>query len=289
MAQLRSPPPVLAAVAFALSPRPMRRPPPRENATRGAFGVTHLLLLAAQPRDPIAAQMWGLRPLHLGLLLEVSPLMSAAQLRSLRDGVDALLMTGACRPAGLAFLRGAREGWGAADLARWLVGPYGEATSQVPRVVLDDEEDEQGEQGEAFTDDSAVAPPVRRVSPLRVRDILLAAQDDVEAELARASQGSEAFVHTAIEEGAVVQTLDGIWIALDRPRMLLKDRVLALFACDYLLRPQEYVDRLSACTKCGDVSFDPAARQTRHCGAHRISDFVELTRRSEPPPALRSA
>jgi hypothetical protein len=200
--------------------------------------------------------------------------MASAQLLSLRDGVDALLIAGACRPAGLAFLRGSREGWGTAELARWLVGPYAEATSRVPRL---DEETE---------------PPVGagpRVDPLRVREILAAAQDEVEAELACAVMGGTSFVREAIEAGAVAQTLDGIWLALDRPRMRLKDRVLALFASDYLLRPQEYLERLSICEKCGTVAFDPTARLTRQCGAHRLGDGVDLTLRSEPLPALRSA
>src|SRR4051794_14246958 len=118
-----------------------------------------------QPRDPIAAHMSGPCPLAFGVFLEMHLAMPAVELRSLRDGVDALLMTGACRPAGLAFLRGAREGWGAADLARWLVGPYREATSLVPRAAVDEHADE-----------SLEPPPVRRAPPLRVREILLAAQ-----------------------------------------------------------------------------------------------------------------
>ena len=192
------------------------------------------------------------------------------------DGVDALVMSAAWRPAGLDLLRGARAGWTTADLARWLLGPYAEATSRMAPDARD-----------------AGTPPAargRRVDAHKIAEILQSTCDQVVVALegARADGGPD-FVREAIRDGSVVPTMDGLWIPLDRARMLLKDRVLSLFAADYLLRPQDYVGDLVVCSKCRTVVFDPAARPTGYCGAHRISGFVELLRRPSAPPLRQSA
>jgi hypothetical protein len=189
---------------------------------------------------------------------------------SLRDGVDALVMSATWRPAGLDLLRGAREGWTTADLARWLIGPYAEATSRVPR---------------APPEETPSGTRETRVDPHRIAAILLTTRRAVVAALETAREvGVPDFVEAAIHTGAIVPTMDGHWLPLDKPRMLLADRVLALFAVDYLLCPREYVRDLVVCSKCQAVVFDPAARQNGHCGAHRISDFVELLRSSNAHP-----
>ena len=189
---------------------------------------------------------------------------------SLRDGVDALVMSAAWRPAALDVLRGAREGWTPVDLARWLLGPYSQATSHVPRDA---------DEGLAET-----TPP--RVDARRLSEILSSAASEVVAALECVrSRGTVEFVRAAIDQGAIVPTWDGFWLPIDKPRMLLSDRVLSLFAADYLLRPRDYVTDLEICAKCRGVVFDRAARQAGLCGAHRIHDLVEVLRpASQPPP-----
>ena len=175
--------------------------------------------------------------------------------------VDALVMSAVWRSAGLEIVRGARIGWTRRDLARWLLGPYGEATLHLPRA------------GEPRAGDAA------RVDERRLDRVLATMRSEVIEwlEAARRGGGPE-FVRQAIRDRAIVSTVDGLWMPVDKPRMLLKDRVLALFAADFLLWPQGYVGDLVICSKCDEVTFDPAARQTGCCGAHRISGFVELLR-----------
>jgi hypothetical protein len=62
--------------------------------------------------------------------------------------------------------------------------------------------------------------------------------------------------------------------------MHLKDRVLSVFAVDFLLRPEDYVGELLVCHVCESVVFDPKARLLGQCGAHRASGFVP---RSDEP------
>lgn len=174
------------------------------------------------------------------------------------DAVDVLLMSAAWRPAALELLDGARDRWSPRQLARWLLGPYREATWRLPRL-------ERAPSGET--------PKIER---WRIAAVLSSARKAVVDGLRVVHWGGgPVFVRTAIRDRAIVPTKEGFWVPLDKPRMLLKDRVLALFAADYLLRPQDYVGDLVICAKCEKVVFDPAARQTGYCGAHRISGFLE--------------
>jgi hypothetical protein len=175
-------------------------------------------------------------------------------LETYRDAVDALLMSAQWRTAGLDFLHDVRS---ARDLGCWLVGPYREATSFVPRL------EERSIDAAAFDLEA-------------VETILWTAHEDVLAALRDGAHGNgPAFVKDALATETIVPTVEGFWIPLDVQRMRLKDRVLALFAADYLLRPRDYTRDLAFCARCERVVFDPAARQTGQCGAHRISGFLQ--------------
>jgi hypothetical protein len=45
------------------------------------------------------------------------------------------------------------------------------------------------------------------------------------------------------------------WAPVDVPAIRLKDRVLALFAADFLSRPEAFVAELHVCTRCESISF----------------------------------
>jgi hypothetical protein len=182
-------------------------------------------------------------------------------MESYTDAVDALLMSGEWRKAGLEFVHGARA-WTARDLARWLLGPYSAATSRVPRP------DCPRRFGSA-ADAAAVWEILERTHA----DIVAALRQAATSEMPE-------LVATARHGGAIVPTPSGFWVPRDRARMLLRDRVLSLFAADYLLRPADYRRDLAVCTRCDAVVFDRAARDTGHCGAHRIRGFVEHARLS---------
>jgi len=175
-------------------------------------------------------------------------------LETYRDAVDALLMSAQWRTAGLEFLDNVRD---ARDLGRWLIGPYRSATSYVFRLEWP-------------------AACASEVDTSTIDAILASAREEVLLALHDAAWGAgPGFVKDALASSAIVPTVDGFWIPLDVPRMRLKDRVLALFAADYLRSPRDYQRDLAFCTRCDRAVFDPAARQTGQCGAHRISGFVK--------------
>jgi hypothetical protein len=204
---------------------------------------------------------------HSARFLDGLPPMAGVEI-SLRDGVDALLMSAVWRTAGLGFLRGSRNGWTRRELGRWLVGPYRDATSEVPRI-----------DAESFGDAS------RRIDEETIASVVREAREEVVLAL----RNSPHLVATAMRDHAIVPTGDGIWIPLDRPRMRLAERVRSLFAADYLLRPQDYERDLTICAKCEGVVFDATARQTGCCGADRISGFLELFRHRQQPSIQRIA
>jgi hypothetical protein len=171
-------------------------------------------------------------------------------LETYRAPVDGLLMSGRWRAAGLEFLHNVRR---ARDLGYWLMGPYRSATSRVFRLEWLVPSTPAGDEG-------------------TIEAILASARADVLVALREAALCSgPRFVKDALGSSAIAPTVDGFWIPLDAPRMRLKDRVLTLFAADYLLSPRDYKRNLAFCRRCERVVFDPAARQTGQCGAHRVS------------------
>jgi hypothetical protein len=165
------------------------------------------------------------------------------------------------RGVALGFLRGAHR-WTTSDLAAWLVGPYRDATSHVPRDMTRD-----------------MTRGARAVDFTRVEAILRYAARGVLSTLRDLQAGAPpTFVEAAIRDGAVVRTTEGLFVPLDRARMRLEDRVLSLLAADHLLRPVDYERRMVVCARCDSVVFDAVARATGKCGAHRVSGFVEMHR-----------
>lgn len=159
-----------------------------------------------------------------------------------------------CRSAGLAFVHGA-GGWGKAELARWLVGPYRLAVS--------------AEVG--FAPEHEAAPrSTRAVERESLEDVLRHARWSVVSALESAAlpSGRPEFVTSVVEHHYVVPRAGAdcvAWVPLDGHRMHLRSRVLALFAVDYLVRPESWQTELFACHLCDDVFFDAAAKRRGYC------------------------
>lgn len=178
----------------------------------------------------------------------------------------------ACRSAALEFVEGVREGWGKKELATWLTGAYHQTS--LLRCSADEL---------AFSDvldHTPKPPPVaggrRSVPPEDLVKTMKAARDEVLAVLQRfasADDTAETFVWRVKSKGALARVEDddgrvGL-VPNEIPSQRLADRVLSLFAADYVARPLDYEDRIAVCTACCSVSFEPGARTSCKCGAQR--------------------
>jgi hypothetical protein len=195
-----------------------------------------------------------------------SPPAEGARVVALPDDIRALDVADTARDAMLALLRGIGEGWGKRDVAQWLAVPYAALTAFAEQPDDDEIEDS----------DTFRRLPTR-VAPERLDEVLRAAKEETLATLILAAPpGSDVrFTTRAVGAGHVVRTRDvtgrGGWAPVDARGMLLVDRILSLASVDYLMRPADYLGRLSVCGICQAVSFDAQVRVRGHCPQHRRS------------------
>ncbi len=196
-----------------------------------------------------------------------SPPAEGARVVTLPDHVRALEIADGARDAMLALLRGIGDGWGKREVAAWLALPYAELTA-FAHIDGDDYE---------IDDSSTFRRLPTKVAPTRLEEVLRAAKEETLATLILAAPpGSDVrFTTRAIAAGHVIRTRDatgrGGWTPVDAPGMLLVDRILSLASADYLMRPADYLGRLSVCGICQAVSFDAQVRERGHCPKHRRS------------------
>lgn len=191
----------------------------------------------------------------------------AQRIAILPEGTSAMHVADSARQGFLSFVRGAGSKWGKRDIAQWLQGPYRDLTSHTASLVHGDD-----------LDDSATFVRVqKRVSAVRLDNVLFAAKEEVLATLLMAAppDSDVRFATRAMTAGHVARTRDaqgrGGWAPVDLPGMLLKDRVLSLVSVDYLMRPADYLALLSVCGICQAVSFDAQSRVSGQCSLHRPS------------------
>lgn len=161
----------------------------------------------------------------------------------------------ACRRTALQILEGARRGWGKAELADWLIGPYERL------AVQDEEEDEQ-------------IPQSTSTAPFALSTLL----DEMRADLLlvlrelTTPDGLAAFAQVATTTGLVALSRDveGIEAIVPRARrrMSLVDRVMSLIAVDALVNPLAYERELVICPRCSMVTFDAQAKLYGACMIH---------------------
>lgn len=165
---------------------------------------------------------------------------------------------GACRRAYMLVLSGATRGWGKAELAAWLEGPYERLACPVD------------------TKSSSWPPPSSgEVKATRVTELLDLTRADVLLVLRElmAPEGLAAFATHAVDTQLVARCLDvegnETFVPRSRPRMSLVDRALSLVAADALVRPHDYTNALFVCTRCEAPMFDRDARALAMCAMHR--------------------
>lgn len=189
---------------------------------------------------------------------------------TLPNQTSALSIAHSCRETALAFMEDSLT-WGKGQLAMWLMGPYGQITQYTHAV-------ERVTQSGRYP--RVQAPMLREIDARMVDRVISSARDEVIARLAQMqdeAEGEPAFVYDMVSLGFVVRCEDARqiegWVPSSTARRLA-DRVLSLFAADYLVRPHDYDSELAVCRKCGVVEFDPICRARGVCGRHGSGVFV---------------
>ena len=152
--------------------------------------------------------------------------------------------------------------WGTGELSSWLTGPYAMLTQKTAKT---------GNEG------MLAAPLIRTIDARLVDRIVRSARSEILATLRMiAADGSASFVLRSLISGFVVRCEDAsrvpAWAPTSEPTRLA-DRVLSLFAVDYLTRPGDYESELHVCGTCESVSFDVTLRKRNIC-FHHVSPAI---------------
>jgi hypothetical protein len=193
---------------------------------------------------------------------------------TLPERTGSIAVAVACRDAALAFIQES-ERWGKAELAMWLMGPYAQLTQYVPAS------------GIRKSGEIPRAPMLREIDVRMVDRVIRSARAEILStlETMRHAEGGASFAFTMMSAGFVVRCEDrgriSGWIPTAEARRLA-DRVLSLFAADYLTRSSDYETDLSICSHCKMVDFDALARARGVCHRHG-GNAAPQSRRSTVP------
>jgi hypothetical protein len=167
----------------------------------------------------------------------------------LPEGLSVTDIAEQCRETALMFVNESAP-WGKAELALWLLGPYG-ATTRHER-----------------TSKRFDSGPVPRATPM-LRDIDARFVErfiaSAHAEVLHALRGMRdeefavSFAFRMMAADYVLRCEDSHrtpgWVPSSRPTRLA-ERVLSLVAVDYLIRPADYAGIVSSCVDCGHTTFE---------------------------------
>ena len=180
----------------------------------------------------------------------------------------------ACRSAALGFVAGARD-WDKREIAEWL-------TSQYRPLVI-------GMTQSAYKLTPAYgtlkAVGSRRVEDEDLRDVVCSAQSEVldmlRTIVERPSLATGRFL---IASGLVTRCMDdrGMvgWVPVARARMRLAERVMSLFAADFLTRPWDYEEDFVVCEASGTAHFGALPCCERRSGENLIVTESSFARAS---------
>lgn len=194
---------------------------------------------------------------------------------TLPSQTSALAVAQSCRDTAMVFMEDSLS-WGKGQLAMWLMGPYGQITQYTHAI-------------ERITQSGRYprmqAPLLREIDARMVDRVISSARDEVIARLGQmldagpgdSGHGEPGFVYDMVSLGFVVRCEDARqiegWVPSATARRLA-DRLLSLFAADYLVRPHDYENELAVCRKCGLVAFDPISRARGICNRHGSGVFI---------------
>ncbi len=184
---------------------------------------------------------------------------------TLPEGAHSLAISDACRVTALAFLNESLR-WGKAELAMWLMGPYGHLTQYGWPLARRREQD------------SGTVPLLREIDVGMVGRVIRSAHEEAISMIKRIGdpEGAATFAFTMLASGFVARCEDNGrntgWVPTRSARRLA-DRVLSLLAADYLTRPLDYEKEVCICAQCSTVVFDAGARARGIC-SHHVDSMV---------------
>lgn len=183
-----------------------------------------------------------------------------------------------CRETAVTFMNEAPR-WGKAELAMWLQGPYALATQYIKKE-------------EQQTLVSGHGPLIKEVDVRLVDRIIRAARTEVLENLTQIiTDQSSSFVLRALISGTVVRCEDGYREPAWAPAAgttRLADRVMSLFAVDYLVRGGDYESDLAVCPTCSHIAFDAGQRRRGFCPVHAPGP-MSIRRPTLPYPGMETA
>jgi hypothetical protein len=191
----------------------------------------------------------------------------------LPTGMTGAEIASACRDAAMTFINESRH-WGKAELGMWLTGTYATSTKHASKQTETD--------GQVWP-----VPLLRDIDARLVERIMHSARTEIFEMLATiASDGSASFVLRSLIAGTVIRCEDGArepaWAPTGEATRLA-DRVLSLFAVDYLARPGDCESALVVCPRCELVAFDEMTKQRGGCN-HGVQHSALAPRRHSTLP-----
>ncbi len=200
-----------------------------------------------------------------------------------------------CRATVVDLMNGASRGWGKRELASWLAGPYRTLTSFAKR------EQRESERMIQVLSRVAAVRPIRKanrpveISSARIDSLLAGARRAswVTLESLRDEDLGVGFVFDALNAGIVQRCVDNDgnagWVPVDLPKLGLAERVASLIAVDYLVRPEDYAQKLASCCECGLVAFDEELLAVRRCPGHVLRSGIPAAMDGRVQPVTRVA
>jgi hypothetical protein len=177
-----------------------------------------------------------------------------------------------CRSAALGFLANARD-WNKADLAEWLQESYRPLVIGAPNPPR--------KMTPAYGSAVSIAP-APSVAPEALTGILENAHAEVlkmlrDLQAAPSSlDAGRAFISSNVVTRCIDDTGVAGWVAVSHKSSRLAERVMSLFAADFLARPWDYEYDLAICESCENVSFTEVSCCRARSGAQRIAEVADV-------------
>jgi len=172
-----------------------------------------------------------------------------------------------CRSAALGFLANAQD-WDKRKLAEWLECSYRPlvvgATQQMRRKLTP----------------AYGAEPAPSVHPETLANVLAVAHADVIEQLRNLAaapsslDAGRAFISSSVVARCIDDTGVSGWAPVAHQPSRLADRVMSLFAADFLARPWDYEYDLSICQDCATVSFGDISCCRARSGTQQVARAV---------------